>query len=989
MTPAAFRDFFSRINGYEPFPWQARLAERVLGGQGWPGSLMLPTGAGKTAVIDVAVFALASQAQEPARTTPRRIFFVVDRRVVVDEAFRRAQSLAARLQAALTSQDGIVSEVARRLMQLGGEVPLAVAAMRGGMYLNHDWARHPAQPMVCVSTVDQVGSRLLFRGYGIDSSRPNNMLPIHAALLGMDALIILDEAHMSAAFAETLRWVARYRTWGDRCLEMPWHVMVMSATLSGQPADLTLDDNDRCHPVLCRRLNARKPTRLIEVGKERKAHPSTSEEEDSEARKQRQLVEALCAEADRLVRDEKARVVGIVVNRVMTARQVFERLRSLEHADAVLLTGRTRPIDRDSILDRYLPRMRAGRDRSSEDRPLFVVATQTIEVGADLDFDALVTECAPLDSLRQRFGRLNRLGHLDSAPAAIVVRADQASRHSTDPIYGEALARTWAWLKRIGGTGGMRQRRGSKAHPPVVDMGIAALEEQIPPSEDLEALCAPRRAAPVVLPGHLDLWVQTSPTPCPDPEVAVFLHGPDAIPADVQVVWRSDLDLSDPESWADIVALLPPLSAEAMAIPLPAVRRWLEGGRPMDLADLEGALPDSAERRLSQVRPRPVLRWAGAGSDGTRLIQPGEIMPGDTIVVPADYGGADEFGWAPDSRQPVRDVSIEAYRRGLGQYVLRLHPRVFSELVNGRHIDETALEELEQLRDMLTSSDDELSEVAVQDLADKVLSELAGFTSISESVRAITTALLSLDKSRRHVIPYPDGQGLIIVGRVEPTGLGLTDEADASIFANPVGLDEHQRAVEATVDAMARACGLPEDLRQDLLLAARYHDVGKADPRFQVVLHRGDEVAAATGPPLAKSGDERTHTSWWRAAWERSGLPRGYRHEAVSLAWAERHHVRWKQAHDPELVLHLIASHHGCGRPFLPPVADPGGGQVRIVWEGTTASVPSDGKGALDSGVAERFWRLNRRYGWYGLAYLEALLRLADHRASEKVWDQA
>jgi len=74
-----FAAFFRAVHGFEPFPWQTKLAESVCEGT-WPDSLSLPTASGKTAVIDVAVFGLAARDGD----APRRIFMTVDRRLVVD-----------------------------------------------------------------------------------------------------------------------------------------------------------------------------------------------------------------------------------------------------------------------------------------------------------------------------------------------------------------------------------------------------------------------------------------------------------------------------------------------------------------------------------------------------------------------------------------------------------------------------------------------------------------------------------------------------------------------------------------------------------------------------------------------------------------------------------------------------------------------------------------------------------------------------------------
>ena len=57
---------------------------------------------------------------------------------------------------------------------------------------------------------------------------------------------------------------------------------------------------------------------------------------------------------------------------------------------------------------------------------------------------------------------------------------------------------------------------------------------------------------------------------------------------------------------------------------------------------------------------RLAFRWAGAGDPRTGVVSPDELRPGDMVVVPAEYGGCDQFGWATDSDSAVEDVADEA-----------------------------------------------------------------------------------------------------------------------------------------------------------------------------------------------------------------------------------------------------------------------------------------------------------------------------------------
>ena len=90
------------------------------------------------------------------------------------------------------------------------------------------------------------------------------------------------------------------------------------------------------------------------------------------------------------------------------------------------------------------------------------------------------------------------------------------------------------------------------------------------------------------------------------------------------------------------------------------------------------------------------------------------------------------------------------------------------------------------------------------------------------------------------------------------------------------------------------------------------------------------------------------------------------------------------RAHDADLVLHLVATHHGHSRPLPRIVPDDCPQHLAYRHDGHALSARSDfSESSLALEMADRFWRLSAKYGHHGIAWLEAILRLADHRQSE------
>ncbi len=918
-------DTFSRaVRGRPALPWQNRLADLVLS-QGWPSEIGVPTGLGKSTTIDIAVWSLAREASTPPakRRLPTRVWYVVNRRLLVDAASDQTETLRTLLSDPSAVADPALSNVVAQasaalasrsgLSDSGG--PLFLSRLRGAAPAGHR-APHPSKPAVMCTTVPMYASRLLFRGYGLSAG----MWPIDAAHAATDSLVLLDEAHLSAELiqlmgrlpdcdarrAGIMRLPGRFTRPDSPELLPPSriHPVMVSLTATGSRHHdrFDLDADDLAHPIVTKRLSAAKRTSVHVTTRDRVAGD---------------LADACL---NLLHEVPEARSALVFVNTPRRAREVRRALerkptKGQRGRSVLVLTGQLRDLDADAIRTRLLdPHVGIPSGRATEPQTvLIVIATQTLEVGADVDADVLVSELAGSRAVVQRLGRLNRLGDRPWARASLWFVGDEES-----PLYGTEPSAVHDRLAMALAADGS------------VDLGPAHIRTVIGDATD----SAPD--TPELLPAHLWEWAKTSllePGAAP-PEP--FFAGRPERDRSVELMWRSTLTVG--EELAP-----PPSDRETVDVPLHEARDFLE-----------------------QLQ----IDW-GIIDPYSSTLQPGTVAalrPGTRVVLPVEAGGYHPLsGWDPEHQAgSVRDLS--PIIRGS----LMLSPGSWHNLA-GRPLTTDE-------RTLLTAVIDPDIEIEDQD-------RQRLFTSLCEMVRtngderqADSDGLLAEDWSslrRSKATLAMSAAGPQVVWRLPP---GRTPQVRVDFFdelsAAPtelIGLHEHLQSVGATARRIAEDLGLPTALVDAIETAGRFHDLGKADARFQDVLGNDSDhpLAKSTGGLAEMQRRQRV------AAW-----PTGSRHELLSVQLVDAAIEAGYVVDNADLIRHLVISHHGRGRPWCPSPAGSVDLPTAFNLDGQVFAAATN-PSRPDWMQPERFRRLNEQYGYWGLALLETIVRQADHVVSE------
>ena len=884
-----FEEMFERLTDYEPMRWQCRLYQQWLAGDIKP-AIDLPTGMGKTSVMAIWFIARAIQSRNNSpHLLPTRFVYVVDRRTVVDQATTLAEAIKEKAQSA-------------------GLEPPAVSTLRGQFADNREWTRDPSKPAIIVGTVDMIGSRLLFSGYRSSYKQR----PLDAGLLGQDSLLILDETHLSEPFAKLVRDIGRDGPF-QQGRGKPMRVVRMSATVSKDrepsfqltPADL---GGDKESNVIVKRFHAEKHLHL---------HEPVADVNADIVKKVAELAK------------DNSRIV-IFVRSPDDATKIadtIKKIRGKENKPAErvveILTGTMRGLERDELINTPVMQRFLNPENRANGAPAILVSTSAGEVGFDLNADHLVCDSAPLDSIIQRLGRVNRRGndvaevHLFAGkPKEGKKKSRENKEQASAPAhtYDTASTKTLEILKQL------------PKHPGgSLDASPKAFADLEKPDDAL----TPKPKIVEVADILLDAWSMTTiAEPMPGrPPVADWLRGISVDLPETTIAWRAELDvpgfgdlnIDDIEEWFDAHRVLP---HETLTIPTDKAanllsERWAKLGDKLqkDTANLpcvinQGGLRVIKIKELMQRLEKKQVR---------------DILNAD-IILPASFGGIERRRGLLDSAapnpKPDSNAEIVAKAPDVADEQLPETDRRYRRIKVG--------ESVEALCGEKPKDSDDYSEFVLE------------LPSSDDSVRQLIS-----------MVPKRERPELGLQKR-GPTDHVAAVEKQAclrgSISQAGPRLTDHVAAVEKHANEIAKNLGLEAPIAAALQLAAKWHDQGKKREIWQSAVNGSME------DPLAKSGGRMRF------------IAGNYRHEFGSLREFSDGHGENPDPEIFDLAAHLIATHHGRSRPHFPK-----GGFDPYA----RAKSPEIATEAM-----RRFARLQRKYGHWRLAWLENLLRCADALAS-------
>lgn len=917
MTGDGFKKEFEKLMGFTPFEWQRELYHKHFFAGHIPSALDIPTGLGKTSVMGIWYLALKAGAG-----VPRRLVYVVDRRAVVDQA----------------------TTVADTLHDKSNDATLRVSTLRGQHVDNREWLEAPDAPAIVVGTVDMIGSRLLFSGYGVS----RKMRPYHAGLLGADTLVVLDEAHLVPPFEKLLKAIANgIESFGP---EEPTHreivpslkLLSLSATGREDSTDdekvFRLSREHRKDEVVRQRVEARKRLTIQVLDDARKLVPQLAEQAWNLGKRPARVL-VYCDRRE---------------NAVKVKDEIHKKFKTEKREPVTeLLVGGRRVCERDALSDWLQEHGFCGDAEGPPEQSTFLIATSAGEVGVDLDADHLICDLVEWERMVQRFGRVNRRGKGDACIAVI------AAPHSKEK--GEEweirLARLRKPLDRLRPTAeGESAELGAQLSLSLAECNansdgdrnekslqtfgyegprdaspgaILNLKERAEQDRELrkaiEEATTTEPLRPALTRALVDAWSLTSldeHTGRPD-DIQPWLRGweEDQQPQ-TTIVWRKHLPVRVDGTGAtkkEIEAFFeaaPPHASEKLETETFKVIEWLMKRAKNGINDES---QDGVDKQELALRQEEVIAYILSPSMDLR-----DIVYGASIV----KGDKKEEKRAKDD--------LEKNLMG-GTLVM---DRRFRGLSEDGMLDEKA----GRLPYVIDDSEEWLP-------TENNTSPVVRFR-----VRSITEEQThesdgNWRERHRFEVERTDEGDVARWLLIEKWRSDSETEEDRSAWL-PQKLAEHAIWTEYKARSLGSNFGLPVDYVDMLAVAARLHDEGKRHELWQRAFNAprdGSVYAKTQGPINVRRLD-------------------GYRHEFDSLPYAEKdEEFKALRPYLQELALHMIAAHHGWARPVIP---TSGSASTPCVRE----------KRARD--IALRFVRVLKQWGPWGLAWWESLLRAADQQAS-------